>query len=342
MHRIAPDVVTGVLDRRDLGEQTHGPFGGNIRWRPNGHQARDRRDVHNRAPARPAHGRNGVLRAQKYPLRIHRHDAVPVGFRRVLDPFAEHNARIIHQDIQFAIVVDRRAHGLDPIGLVGHIQMHIGRLTALGADRLLYLLPHCIQDVAHHYAGAFLREEPRFGRPLPPGPATNQGDFALQSAHGSLLSATHGITRTIPLPMLCQGSTSADAVNPAHVWSNTARAGAARGGHPAVAAGPPGAPWPWQSVPQADRMSLAYSPPSLCDGGGNPSEPWRHNWCRTVVIFPSQGGRGNPGPVFSSSSSGHGPARSVEKVNPIGGSIRQQGGTRPADSLDHPDTHALR
>src|SRR5499427_8647204 len=215
MHRIAPDVVTGVLDRRDLSEQPHGPFGRDIRWRPNSHQARDRRDVHNRAPARPAHGRNGVLRAQKYPLRIHRHDAVPVGFRRVLDPFAEHNARIIHQDIQFAIVVDRRAHGLDPIGFVGHIQMHVGRLTALGADRLLYLLPRCIQDVAHHHAGAFLREEPRFGRPLAPGPATNQCDFALQSAHGSLPSATRCTTHTIPLPIRCQGSTSAHPVNPA-------------------------------------------------------------------------------------------------------------------------------
>src|SRR5262249_2394806 len=63
-----------------------------------------------RAPASPAHSRNGVLRAQKPPLRIHRHDAVPVGFSRVLDPLAEHNTRIIHQDIQFAIAGDRRAH----------------------------------------------------------------------------------------------------------------------------------------------------------------------------------------------------------------------------------------
>src|SRR5262249_19981655 len=133
---------------------------------PNGHQARDRRDVHNRAATSPARGRNGVLRAQKHPLRIHRHDAVPVGFSRVLDPLAEYNTRIIHQDIQFAIAVDRRAHGLDPIGLVGHIQIHVGRLTAPSADRLLHLLPRGVQDVAHHHAGAFLREEPRFSRPL--------------------------------------------------------------------------------------------------------------------------------------------------------------------------------
>src|SRR5207244_10237850 len=134
---------------------------------------------------------------------------VPVCFSSVLDPLAEHNARVIHQDIQLAIAVDRRAHGLDPIGLVGHIQMHVGRPTARGAHRLLHLLPRCIQDVAHHHAGAFLREEPRFGRPLAPGPATNQCDFALQSAHGSLPSATRYTTRAIPRPVRCQGSTSA-------------------------------------------------------------------------------------------------------------------------------------
>src|SRR6266487_886992 len=105
--------------------------------------------------------------------------------------------------------------------------MHIGRLTALGADRLLHLRPRCIQDVAHHHAGAFLREEPRFGRSLAPGPATNQCDFTLQSVHGSLPSATRCTTHAIPLPIRCQGSTSAHSVNPALLWSKAARDGSA-------------------------------------------------------------------------------------------------------------------
>src|SRR5712691_9465527 len=107
--------------------------------------------------------------------------------------------------------------------------MHVGRLTALGADLLLHLLPRCIQDVAHHYAGAFLSEDPRFGRPLAPGPATNQCDFALQSAHGSLPSAIRCSTRAIPLPILYQGSTTAHPVNPALLWPNAARDSAVRG-----------------------------------------------------------------------------------------------------------------
>src|SRR5207244_7695907 len=165
---------------------------------------------------------------------------VPVCFSSVLDPLAEHNARVIHQDIQLAIAVDRRAHGLDPIGLVGHIQMHVGRLTALGADRLLHLLPRCIQDVAHHHAGAFLREEPRFGRPLAAGPATNQCDFALESAHGSLPPAIRCATRTLVLSIPYQGSTTIRPVNPALLSSDAERYGPTRGGHLAVVAGTPG------------------------------------------------------------------------------------------------------
>src|SRR5712691_10636348 len=104
--------------------------------------------------------------------------------------------------------------------------MHVCRFTALGADLLHHLLPRCIQDVAHHHAGAFLREEPRFGRPLAPGPATNQCDFALESAHGSLLSATRCTTRAIPLPILHEGSTTAPPVNPSLLWdSNEAHVG---------------------------------------------------------------------------------------------------------------------
>src|SRR5712691_3324094 len=106
--------------------------------------------------------------------------------------------------------------------------MHVGRLTALGADLLLHLLPRCIQDVAQHHAGAFLSEEPRFGRPLAPGPATNQCDFALQSAHGSLPSATRCTTHAIPLLILCQGSTTAHPVNPALLWPEAQRQEARR------------------------------------------------------------------------------------------------------------------
>src|SRR5438132_12731345 len=107
--------------------------------------------------------------------------------------------------------------------------MHVGRLTALGADRLLHLLPRGIQDVAHHHAGAFLREEPRFGRPLAPGPATNQCDFALESAHGSLPPAICCATRTLVLSIPCQGSTTIRPVNPVLLWRNEARDGSACG-----------------------------------------------------------------------------------------------------------------
>src|SRR5207248_814133 len=104
-----------------------------------------------------------------------------------------------------------------------HTHRPVGRPTARGADRLLHRRPRCTEDVAHHHAAAFLREEPRFGRPLAPGPATNQCNFALQSAHGSLPSAIRCTTRAIPPPIRCQGSTSAHPVNPVLLWPNAAR-----------------------------------------------------------------------------------------------------------------------
>ena len=141
--------------------------------------------------------------------------------------------------------------------------MHVGRLTALGADRLLHLRPRCIEDVAHHHAGAFLREEPRFGRPLAPGPATNQCDFALQSAHGSLPSATRCTTRAIPLPIRCQGSTIAHPVNPAPLWPKAARDSSARRASCRCRRDPWRHAGPGHSVPRKNGSPLRHAPPGL-------------------------------------------------------------------------------
>ena len=94
--------------------------------------------------------------------------------------------------------------------------MHVRRLTALCAYLLLHLFPRLIQEVAKHHAGAFLGEEPRFCSPLAPGPAANQCDFAIKSAHVSIppcnklcrkiatapdtLQAYHRCTRSQPCP----------------------------------------------------------------------------------------------------------------------------------------------
>src|SRR6266545_4501830 len=163
--------------------------------------------------------------------------------------------------------------------------MHVGRLTALGADRLLHLLPRCIQDVPQHHAGAFLREEPRFGRPLAPGPATNQCDFAFQSPHGSLPSATRWTTRAILLPICCQGSTSAHPVNPALLWPKAARDGSAHGGHPAVAAGTPGSPPALGlACPERTASPLRHAPPDFLLSSGS---HMRYTYAQAAVPIPT-------------------------------------------------------
>src|SRR5262249_18836372 len=93
------------------------------------------------------------------------------------------NAGIIHQDIQRAITVDGRAHGLDPISLAGHIEMHVRRLAALLPDRLLHLLARLIQEITQRNFCPLPGKELGFSRALAAGPPSNQCHFAIQFSH---------------------------------------------------------------------------------------------------------------------------------------------------------------
>src|SRR5262249_53421600 len=76
-------------------------------------------------------------------------------------------------------------HRTVPILLSRHIQVHIGRLAALGANLRLDLFAFRIQDIAKHHPGAFLGEQPGFRSALSSGPTANQGHFACESCHVS-------------------------------------------------------------------------------------------------------------------------------------------------------------
>jgi hypothetical protein len=129
-----------------------------------------------------------MFRTQKYPFRIHRHEAVPVLFAGVLDTLANNNARVIHQDIQLAVAVHSHFYGLTPVRFPGHIQMHIGGFTARRTDVCLHLLPLCIQDISQNHFGAFVCTQLRFRSALSPGTATNECYFAIEPAHIDLPS----------------------------------------------------------------------------------------------------------------------------------------------------------
>src|SRR5713101_7238062 len=71
---------------------------------------------------RPAHGWNGVLRAQKYPFHIDAHEVVPVIFCGLLDRPMDGNAGIIDQDIELAILRLGGLYRALPVLLTCHIQ----------------------------------------------------------------------------------------------------------------------------------------------------------------------------------------------------------------------------
>src|SRR5712691_5550758 len=102
------------------------------------------------------------------PLRVDRHEVIPLRFAGLLETLPEHNTGVIHQDIQLAIAVDSRAHRLDPIGVAGHIQMHVRRFAACGAYLGLDLFPLCIPDVAQYHLRAFACKQCRLCRALTP------------------------------------------------------------------------------------------------------------------------------------------------------------------------------
>ena len=142
-------------------------------------------------PSRLAHGGNGMLGPQKHPLRIHGQHAVPRRFGRVFQvdwlptSTSPTHAGIIHQDIQRAITVDGRAHGLDSISLAGHIEMHVRRLAALLPYRLLHLLARLIEEITQHDFCPFPRKELGFSSALAAGATANQCHFSIRSSHSS-------------------------------------------------------------------------------------------------------------------------------------------------------------
>src|SRR5262245_55387825 len=124
---------------------------------------------------------------QKHPLRVHRHEVLPLRFAGLLETLPEHNPGVIHQDIELAIAVHRRAHRLDPIGVVGHIQMNVGRFAACSPYLGLDLFPLGIPDVAQDHFRAFAGKQFRLCRALAPGAAADQGHLPIEPSHGCLL-----------------------------------------------------------------------------------------------------------------------------------------------------------
>jgi hypothetical protein len=161
MDGVAADPVTRVLARRHLREDPHRALARGVRRLlvqrlPD---ASHRRDVHDRPAPHASHGGDGVLGAEKHPARVHRHHAVPLLHGALGDRHAGNDdARVVDQDVELAVAIDGELHGVAPVRLVRHVEVHVhgvaGVATNLGLDLLALVVAH----VTEHDPGALAHE----------------------------------------------------------------------------------------------------------------------------------------------------------------------------------------
>ena len=96
-------------------------------------------------------------------------------------------AAFVDQYIELAVAVDSQLDGRLPVGLAGHVEMHVGRGQAGGADFCLDLGTLVVEDIAEDHRGAFLGEAHRLARALAARPAADQRNLAIQLAHAPSL-----------------------------------------------------------------------------------------------------------------------------------------------------------
>src|SRR6266851_2646041 len=136
------------------------------------------------AASRAAHGRDRVLGAEEDALGVHRHHLVPLRDGALLDRhLGDHDGRVVDQDVEPAVAIQRGLHRRSPVRLAGHVQVEVDGVAAAGPDGPLDLLALVVPDVPEHDSGALAREGLRLRRALPPGPAADQRDLPVKLAH---------------------------------------------------------------------------------------------------------------------------------------------------------------
>ena len=85
------------------------------------------------------------------------------------------------------MTLHRSLHRPLPVGLAGHVEMHVRRVEAGGADGCLHLAALVVPDIAEDHPGALPREGLGLRRALPARPATDQRNLAVEPAHGGAI-----------------------------------------------------------------------------------------------------------------------------------------------------------
>src|SRR6266404_2983386 len=187
--RVAADLVLGVLGRGHLGEEPDGALARRVggllvqRLADAGHRG----DVDDRAAARAAHGRDRVLGAEEDALGVDRHHLVPLRDGALLDRhLGDHDGRVVDQDVEPPVAIERGLHRRSPVRLAGHVQVEVDGVAPRRPDARLDVLPLFVPDVAEDDLRALAREGLRLRRALPSSPAADQRDLPVQFAHSVL------------------------------------------------------------------------------------------------------------------------------------------------------------
>ena len=89
--------------------------------------------------------------------------------------------------MQPAIATLCRLDGGAPVRFTGDIQVHVGRLAAGGTDLCLNLCAGFIQDISEDHMRTLAAKHACFAGALSPGSTTDEGHFAIEPTHNTLL-----------------------------------------------------------------------------------------------------------------------------------------------------------
>ena len=128
---------------------------------------------------------------------MHVYLAVPCLLRGFLNRIAGAGSGVVHQDVQGPVCGDGGGDGVDPVLLLGHVELDENGVTAGGADLLGGAFAALGVDVSQDDSGALATEHPG-------GRTAEAHQFALHTAGGStdernLAFQSHRATSCLPL-----------------------------------------------------------------------------------------------------------------------------------------------
>ena len=171
------EIAAGESDHRGLGDAVH-EVAGRVPGHPRPHHAGDGTHVDDHAASAPLEDRERVLHGQEHQRQLVREVPVPVGTRHVLEVRRLGNRRIVVEDVEVAVGLDRERDPRLDCALIGEVhRLQRNHLATRGPHHRDGLLGLGDLDVATHDLGTLGREVDRRPTALAARGATDQCDL---------------------------------------------------------------------------------------------------------------------------------------------------------------------